>query len=112
MKTIDASNIVKTMNFKCAVSSDEVNSIVTIRDRNGIYRSECYLPLIDKTIIGIGNSSIEAVDNTYLKASAIIDEYLEDHPDLIDKEFLEDSNYVLEEDEYGFLSLEVINKSA
>lgn len=112
MKTIDASNIVKTLNFKCALSKDGYTSIETARDENGIYRCECYLPIINKTIIGIGDSSIEAVDNAYTKASAIIDEYLTDHPGLIDKEDLEDSRFILEEDEHGFLSLEVIQITA
>ncbi len=110
MKRIDAKEVIKTLNW--ISQSDEDGQAVLEPKLNGKGTYECivHLPLIEKTVIGIGDTKLESIDNASKESSKLIDKYLEDNPDSAVKNAFGESEYVLEEDEKGYLCIRMIQE--
>ena len=63
MKRIDASKIIKTLNWIAQADEDGQSVLEPKLNKKGIYECEICLPLIDKTVIGLGDSKLESIDN-------------------------------------------------
>lgn len=107
MKQIDATNILKTMNWMMSVDENNQTSLEPILNKQGMYECDINLSLIEKTVIGIGASKIESIDNATTKAAQLIDEFLEKNPSFIIQDFFRTNKCVLEESDKGFLSIEI-----
>lgn len=104
MKQIEANNVIKTLNW-IACFGNFGQSNLEPKLNNKVYSCEIFLPLIKKTIIGLGYSKLESIDNLTKQASFAIDEYLKGHPANVFKPTSRKGRYILEEDESGFLNL-------
>ena len=109
MKKINGRNVMRVM---CWNISDKgsYDCLTPIRQKDGTYLCKFYLDFIQKTVVGIGNSKIECVDNATRQGSLLIDEYKSNNPDLL--EILNDPceneyDYELTEDDKGNLDLHV-----
>lgn len=105
MKQIDAKNIIKTMNWIMTVNEDNQTILEPIQNSLGIFECEIKLPLINKTVIGIGDCKIDSIDNATTKAVHLIENYLKQNPSFEIKNILDDKKYLLEETNKGFLTL-------
>ena len=105
MKKIDATNIIKTMNWIMSVDEDCQSVIEPMLNNKGTFECVINLPLIDKLVIGIGDSKIESIDNATIKASQLIDSYLDSNPLFKFQNYFGCNQYFLEETDDGFLSI-------
>lgn len=107
MKSINAEKIIKTINW--IANDDNSDSLLEPIKKGGVYVCEICLPLIEKTVIGIGDSKVESIGNAAEQASNLIDEYLANNPNINVENYFDDKIYVLEEDSNGCLSIHVVS---
>ena len=112
MKQIEAKEVIKTLNWIAQADEDGQSVLEPKRNRNGIYECLVHLPLIEKTVIGIGDYKLESIDNATKQSSKLIDEYLEENPNCEVKNIFGDSKYVLEEDDNGYLCIHLMHEGA
>ena len=103
MKSISADKVIKTINWM--VNDDYNDSLLESIRKDDLYVCEIRLPLIEKTVIGIGDSKIDSIDNATKQASNLIDEYLSASPHVTVENYFNVKEYVLEEDDNGYLSI-------
>ncbi len=112
MKQIEAKEVIKTLNWIAQADEDGQSVLEPKRNRNGSYECLIHLPLIEKTVIGIGDYKLESIDNATKQSSKLIDEYLEENPGCEVKNMFGDSRYVLEEDDNGYLCIHLMQEGA
>jgi hypothetical protein len=112
MKQIEAKEVIKTLNWIAQADEDGQSVLEPKRNRNGIYECLVRLPLIEKTVIGIGDHKLESIDNATKQTSKLIDEYLEENPDCEVKNMFGNSRYVLEEDDNECLYIHLMQEGA
>ncbi len=112
MKTIDSKNIIKTLNWVVQTDGDDESVIKPKLNQNGLYECTVHLPVIEKTIIGIGESKLESIENATNETSRLIDEYLEENPDYELKTEFDPSKYIFEEDDKGTLRIHYFGDGA
>ena len=112
MKRIDASKIIKTLNWIAQADEDGQSVLEPKLNKKGIYECEICLPLIDKTVTGLGDSKLESIDNATQQTSNLIDEYLEANPDTKANGIFGNQRYVLEEDDDGCLCIHLMQEGA
>ena len=105
MKRIEANKIIKTLNWIAQADEDGQSVLEPKLNKKGIYECEIHLPLIEKTVIGLGDDKLESIDNATQQTSKLIDEYLEDYPETTIRNIFGDQKYVLEEDDSGYLCI-------
>ena len=110
MKTIKANELIKTLDWIAQFGKGTTPIPEPKLNQNGSYECLIYIPLIEKTVIGLGDSKIEAVDNAAHQSSKIIDEYMENH-DIELKRTLGPGEYILEEDDSGYVSIYLMPKT-
>ena len=110
MKQIEAKEIIKTLNWIAQADEGGQSVLEPKRNKNGIYECLVYLPLIEKTVIGIGDCKLESIDNATKQSSKLIEEYLEENPYYEIKNLFGDSRYVLEEDDNGYLCIHLMQE--
>ena len=110
MKRIEANKVVKTLNWIAQADEDGQSILEPKFNENGIYECEIYLPLIEKTVIGLGNNKLESIDNATQQASNLIDEYLEIYPEHNIRNVFGHQKYILEEDDHGYLCIHLIQE--
>ena len=108
MKRIEAKEIIKTLNWIAQADEDGQSVLEPKLNKKGIYECEIHLPLIEKTVIGLGDDKLESIDNATQQTSKLIDEYLEDYPETTIRNIFGDQRYVLEEDDGGYLCIHLI----
>ena len=108
MKRIEANKIIKTLNWIAQADEDGQSVLEPKLNKKGIYECEIHLPLIEKTVIGLGDDKLESIDNATQQTSKLIDEYLEDYPETTIRNIFGDQRYVLEEDDGGYLCIHLI----
>lgn len=109
MKRIKANRIMKTLRFISKAGGGVVPVLEAKLNNNNLYECVIYLPLINKTVIGLGDDKLDSVDNATKKTEFLIDEYLKENPCFF-WEFHSDSDYVLEEDNDGNLCMHLLKK--
>lgn len=87
------------------VNDDCNDSLLEPIKKDDLYVCEIRLPLIEKTVIGIGDSKIDSIDNATKQASSLIDKYLSTNPNVTVENYFNGKEYVLEEDDNGYLSI-------
>ena len=112
MKQIEAKEIIKTLNWIAETDQDGQSVIEPILNKKGIYECFVHLPLINKTVIGIGKDKLESIDNATTQASRLIDEYLKENPTYKFNDMFGTSRYVLEQDDNGHLCIHLIQEGA
>ena len=106
MKKIDAKNIVKTFCWIAQAGEDGGAVLEPILNKDkGIYECVIALPLIEKTVIGIGDHKIDAIDNATQQTAKLIDKYLEENPEIELRNLFGGTDYVLEEDDKGSIGI-------
>ena len=110
MKQIEAKEVIKTLNWIAQADEDGQSVLEPILNKKGIYECVIQLPLIEKTVIGIGDCKLESIDNATKQSSKLIDMYLEEHPKLEIRDAFANSRYVLEEDEKGYLCIHLMQE--
>ena len=106
MKRIDAKNIVKTFCWIAQAGEDGGVVLEPILNKDkGIYECIINLPLIEKTVIGIGDHKIDAIDNATQQTAKLIDKNLKDNPEIELRNLFGGSDYVLEEDDKGSIGI-------
>ena len=110
MKKIEANEVVKTLNWITQADEDGQSVLEPTLNKNEIYECIVQLPLIEKTVIGIGDSKLDSIDNAAKQSSRLIDKYLEEHPKIEIRNLFENSRYVLEEDDNGYLSIHLMKE--
>ena len=106
MKQIKADNVIKTINW--ISNKDDYDSVFAPIKKDDLYVCEIYLPLINKTVIGVGKTKIDSIDNATNESSALIDDYLTKNPICEFNDYFIGREYVIEEDDDGFLSIHII----
>ena len=109
MKRIEAKEIIKTLNWIAQADEDGQSVLEPKLNKKGIYECEIHLPLIEKTVIGLGDDKLESIDNATQQTSKLIDEYLEEYPMTIRNIFCGEK-YVLEEDDKGYLCIHLMQE--
>lgn len=110
MKRINARNVMRVMMWNISDKGSR-DCLEPIKQKDGTYICKFYLDFIQKTIVGIGDSKIECIDNATKEGSKLIDEYKSNNPELL--EILTDPcendyNYELTEDDEGNLDLHIL----
>ncbi len=112
MKQIETKEVIKTLNWIAQADEDGQSVLEPTLNNKGIYECVVHLPLIEKTVIGIGDYKLESIDNATKQSSKLIDEYLEENPEHKVKDAFGDSRYVLEEDDNGCLCIHLMQEGA
>lgn len=112
MKQIEAKEVIKTLNWIAQADEDDQSVLEPMLNKKGIYECVIHLPLIEKTVIGVGDCKLESIDNATKQSSKLIDIYLEEHPKLEIRDAFANSRYVLEEDEKGYLCIHLMQEGA
>lgn len=112
MKQIEAKEVIKTLNWIAQADEDGQSVLEPKRNKNGIYECLVHLPLIEKTVIGIGYYKLESIDNATKQSSKLIDQYLEENPNYEIENMFGNSRYVLEEDDNGYLCIHLMQEGA
>ena len=112
MKTIKAKNVIKTLNWIAQADGDDESVLEPKLNQKGFYECTVHLPVIEKTIIGIGDSKLESIENAAKEASKLIDQYLKEHSETKLKQVFDSSRYILEEDDEGCLYIHFTKKGA
>ena len=110
MKQIDATEVIKTLNWISQLDEEGQTVLEPKLNGKGVYECIVHLPLIEKTVIGIGDTKLESIDNVAKESSKLINGFLDDNPELIVKNALGESQDVLEEDENGYLCIRMIQE--
>jgi len=110
MKQIEATDVIKTLNWIAQAEETNKNVLEPTLNKNGIYECCVELPLIKKTVIGVGDLKIEAIDNLAKESSKLIDEYLKKNPSYDFKTPFKNLRYVLMEDDNGYLTIHLKKK--
>ena len=110
MKQIEAKEIIKTLNWIAQSPADGQSVLEPKLNKKGIYECTIHLPLIEKTVIGIGKDKLESIDNATKQSSKLIDEYLEENSEYEIKKVFFGSRYILEEDDNGCLCIHLIKE--
>ena len=111
MKSIEAKEVIKTLNWIAQTNEDGEPALKPIFNKDkGIYECIIQLPLINKTVIGIGDNKLEAIDNATQQSSKLIDSYLLNHPHITLKDFFGGDAYLLEENDGGSLTIRLSTK--
>ena len=110
MKQIEAGKVIKTLNWIAAADEADQCVLEPTLNKEGAYECAVHLPLIDKTVIGIGESKLESIDNLTKQTSKLIDEYLEMNPGHKVDDVFDGSGYILEEDDNGCLCIHLIKE--
>lgn len=63
------------------------------------------IPKVDKEVIGIGSTRIEAIYHAAKFASKLIDEYLEKNPSTQINNYFKGKYYIVEEDEDSYIKI-------
>lgn len=100
MKTVDAKNFTKTFDWIFSLTNDVKQNISNSKNDDG-YLCTIFLPLINKTIVGLGDTSLEAVDKATTQCSKLIDEYLKTNKSPQIRPLFGNKNCFLEENENG-----------
>lgn len=112
MKQIEAKEVIKTLNWIAQADEDGQSVLEPKCNKNGIYECLVHLPLIEKTVIGIGDYKLESIDNATKQSSKLIDQYLEENPNYEIENMFGNSRYVLEEDDNGYLCIHLMQEGA
>lgn len=112
MKQIEAKEVIKTLNWIAQADEDGQSVLEPTLNKKGIYECVVHLPLIEKTVIGIGDYKLESIDNATKQSSKLIDEYLEENPEYEVKDAFGGSRYILEEDDNGYLCIHLMQEGA
>lgn len=112
MKQIEAKEVIKTLNWIAQADEDGQSVLEPMLNKKGVYECVIKLPLIKKTVIGIGDYKLESIDNATKQSSKLIDEYLEKNPNCEVKKMFGDSRYFLEEDDNGYLCIHLMQEGA
>ncbi|MCI6215620.1 MAG: hypothetical protein MR659_00820 [Mollicutes bacterium] len=110
MKQIDATDLMKTLDWIAQTDDNGQSVIKPVLNKRGVYECFINLPLIKKTVIGIGETKIESIDNASKQSSKLIDSYMKEHPKIIINESFTEDKYILKEDGKGYLSIGFITK--
>ena len=110
MKTIEAKNVIKTLNWIAQADGDDESVLEPKINQKGFYECVVHLPLIEKTVIGLGDTKLESIENTTKETSKLIDQYLEEHSETKLKNVFDSSRYILEEDDEGCLYIHFMKK--
>ena len=110
MKSIEANNVVKTLRWISEIEKDKYPEIDVVLNKNNLYQCVIYLPLIDKTVIGLGDSKLESINNATKKASDLIDEYIRRTSYQNFKYKSDDYDYFLKEDSNQNLCIHLVEK--
>ena len=110
MKQIEAKEVIKTLNWIAQADEDGRSVLEPALNKKGIYECAVRLPLIEKTVIGIGDCKLESIDNATKQSSKLIDQYVEENPDCKVDNVFGDSKYILEEDDNGYLCIRLIQE--
>ena len=108
MKRIEANKVIKTLNWIAQADEDGQSVLEPKLNKKGIYECEIRLPLIEKTVIGLGDDKLESIDNATQQTSNLIDEYLDEYPKTEIRNVFGNQRYVLEEDDSGYLCIHLI----
>ncbi len=108
MKSINADKVIKTINW--IANDDNSDSLLQPFKKDDVYVCEIYLPLIEKTIIGIGDSKVDSINNAAEQTSKLIDEYLSKNPTTSIKDYFGGKQYILEEDDNGNITIRLKDK--
>ena len=103
--------IIKTLNWIAQIDEDGQSVLEPKLNKKGIYECEIHLPLIEKTVIGLGDNKLDSIDNATKQTSKLIDEYLEEYPETVIRNVFVDQRYVLEEDDSGYLCIHLIQEN-
>jgi len=109
MKSINANKVVKTLHFIAKASDGDVPSLESKLNERGLYECVIELPLINKTVVGLGKSKLDSIDSATRISLDLINAFLKKNPHF-SLEFSEKSSYLLEEDDEGNLCMHLINK--
>lgn len=112
MKQIEAKEVIKTLNWIAQADEDGQSVLEPTLNKKGIYECVVHLPLIEKTVIGIGDYKLESIDNATKQSSKLIDEYLEENPEYEIKDTFGGSRYILEEDDNEYLCIHLMQEGA
>lgn len=112
MKQIEAKEVIKTLNWIAQADEDGQSVLEPKCNKNGIYECLIHLPLIEKTVIGIGDYKLESIDNATKQSSKLIDQYLEENPNYEIENMFGNLRYVLEEDDNGYLCIHLMQEGA
>ena len=63
MKSINANKVVKTLHFIAKASDGDVPSLESKLNERGLYECVIELPLINKTVVGLGKSKLDSIDS-------------------------------------------------
>lgn len=111
MKRIEVKEIVTVVNWVSQVDEELADEILSPKkNKDGDWTSEVKLPLINKTVIGLGKDKLESIKNMAIKASQLIEEYTKEHPEIKVKDLFGADCYDLIEDNDGYVSIEISNK--
>lgn len=106
MKQIKADYVIKVLDWMTQNDEENPPRIECNRYDSG-FKCTLELPLINKTIIGLGNTRLEAINHATCKASEAIDEYVRETDFCFIHELDKHKQYNLEEDDNGFLSMHI-----
>lgn len=112
MKQIEAKEVIKTLNWIAQADEDGQSVLEPTLNKKGIYECVVHLPLIEKTVIGIGDYKLESIDNATKQSSKLIDEYLQENPDTVIKDVFDGDRYILQEDDNGYLYIHLMQEGA
>ena len=111
MKRIEVKEIVMLVNWISQVDEKLADEIFSPKkNEEGDWISEVRLPLIDKTVIGLGQDKLVSIKNMAVKASQLIKEYMKEHPKIKVKDLFGADCYDLVEDDDGYISIEISKK--
>ena len=111
MKKINAKEVIKTLNWIAQVDEDGQSILEPKLNNKRIYECQIDLPLIEKTVVGLGVSKIASIDNATRQASKLIDEYIENNKSFVVIDYFDGNDYILEEDDNGFLCLHLMKNN-
>lgn len=112
MKKIDAHYLLKTMSWVCKKCDCKSHDLEPKLNKHGFYECKIYLPILDKIVVGLGETKIDSIDNVTKQSSLLIDEYLQNNPDVLFENEFKNKPYILEEDDSGNLVLCITKKGA
>lgn len=110
MKQIEANEVIKTLDWIAQTGEGCQPVLEPTLVKEGIYECLIYLPLVEKTVIGIGGYKLESIDNATKQSSKLIDDYLKKNPDYELKSSFSGPRCILREDDNGYLSIHFIQE--
>ena len=86
--------------YRFSPDHEEAEITANIRKDNK-WECKIQLPLIEKTVKSVSTTEVNAMYNASKKAATLIDEYLNNHPEIYVKNTFKRKHYVFTEDENG-----------